>query len=116
MEEEQLGAALVISSLLRFAVEVWTLWRSHGLPSGAGKAADKSRRSQHQRAASTVGPPCRVQLEGVINTAVGQGWGFGLWAPDRWQEKRCSTTTPTPGRFSTPRLSQEVKFPPQGLG
>lgn len=50
-------------------------------PSGADKAVDKSRRSQHQRAAGPGGPPCRVQLEGVINTAVGRGdvdWD-GIW-------------------------------------
>lgn len=48
------------------------LWSSYKSPSGAIKAVDKSRKSQHQRATNAAGPPCRVQLEGAINTAVGQ--------------------------------------------
>lgn len=60
--EEQLRAALVISLLLRFAVRVSTLWRNYEPPSGAGKAVDKSRRSQHQRAANTVGPPLQSAI------------------------------------------------------
>lgn len=114
IEEEQLRAALVISLLLRFAVRVSTLWRSDEPPSGAGKAVDKSRRSQHQRAANTVGPPCRVQLEGAINTAAGQGGtGRGVWSPGTRCQK-CYSTTPPRGRLSTSRPGQEGNFPPPG--
>ncbi|XP_055553704.1 uncharacterized protein LOC129734409 [Falco cherrug] len=101
IEEEHLRAALVISLLLRFAVRVSMLWRSYKPPSGAGKAVDKSRGSQHQRAANTVGPPCRVQLEGAINTAVGQGDAgeFVHWGPDA---RRRAAAPHFPGGGSAP--------------
>lgn len=78
-------------------------------PSGAGKAVDKSRRSQHQRAADPAGPPCRVQLEGVINTAVGRGdvdggvWPLGSRCQKCHRTSRgAGTSRPAQGRLSLP--------------